>query len=158
MILIYAIIFGVLLYVVDLISVKLFKQSIVEWIENVIDGIGGENVWVRLLIILGVPFGSFYLSTVLPEDSFGFWIFTILGIVSLGYAGLAWIETRDLQFPKPKAVMLLAVGIGLWILGDVTGQKLEVGSADFSSDVFVVLGWIFVIGAIIVYYRGKARK
>ncbi len=158
MILIYAVIFGILLYVVDLIFVKLFKQSVVGWIENIIDSIGGENVWIKLLIILGVPVGSFYLSTILPEDSLGFWIFTILGIISLGYAGLAWLETSDLQFPKPKAVMLLAMGIGLWILGDVTGQKLEVGSADFSNDVFVVLGWIFVIGAVIVYRRGKVRE
>ena len=158
MILIYAIICGILLYVMDLISVKLFKQSIVGWIENIIDNISGENIWIRLLVILGVPFGSFYLSTVLPEDSLGFWIFTTLGIVSLGYVGIAWLETSDLQFPKPKAVILLVVGIGLWILGDVTGQKLEVGSADFSNDVFVVLGWIFVIGAIIVYHRGRARE
>lgn len=158
MILIYAIICGILLYVVDLISVKLFKQSVVGWIENIIDSIGGKNVWIKLLIILGVPFGSFYLSTVLPEGSFSFWIFTILGIVSLGYVGIAWIETSDLQFPKPKAIILLVVGIGLWILGDVTGQKLEVGSVDFSNDVFVVLGWIFIIGAIIVYRRGKVRE
>lgn len=155
MILIYAIICGILLYVVDLISVKLFKQSVVGWIENIINGIGGENVWLKLLIILGVPFGSFYLSTILPEDSLVFWIFTILGTVSLGYAGLAWLETSDLQFPKPKAIMLLVVGIGLWILGDVTGQRLEVGGVDFSNDVFVILGWIFIIGAVIVYRRGK---
>lgn len=158
MILIYAIICGILLYVVDLVSVKLFKQSIVGWIENIITNISGENIWAQLLIILGVPFGSFCLSTILPEDSLGFWIFTILGIISLGYAGLAWLETRDLQFPKPKAIMLLAGGIGLWILGDVTGQKLEVGSADFSNDVFVILGWIFVVGAIIVYRRGRVRE
>lgn len=158
MILIYAIICGILLYVVDLISIKLFKQSVVGWIENIIDSISGENVWIKLLIILGVPFGSFYLSTVLPEGSLGFWIFTILGITSLGYVGIAWLETSDLQFPKPKAIILLVVGIGLWVLGNVTGQKLEVGSADFSNDVFVILGWIFVIGAIIVYRRGKVRE
>lgn len=158
MIFIYAIICGILLYVVDLISVKLFKQSIVGWIEDIIASISGGNIWIQLFIILGIPFGSFYLIAVLPEGSLGFWIFTTLGVVSLGYVGIAWLETSNLQFPKSKTIILLVVGIGLWILGDVTGQKLEVGSADSSNDVFVILGWIFVIGAIIVYRRGKVRE
>ena len=160
MILIYAIILGIVLYVADFVVVKLSKQkfSIIGSIENFIDKISGENIWVRLLITLGTPFLSFYLTYNLPEDSFGYWVFMILGLVSVGYLGVSWLETSTFSAPTPKAIVLLAVGVGIWILGDKTGAGLDSGGIEISNDISVVLGWIFVIAAFVVYRRARKTE
>lgn len=160
MILIYAIIFGILLYVLDFVLGKLSKQkfSIIGSIESFIDNISGESVWVRLLIVLGTPFLSFYLSNTFLENSLGFWVFTIIGVISIGYLGISWLETSSFSAPTPKAIMLFIIGVGLWILGDQTGMGLEFGSTDVSNDIFIILGWIFIVGAVIVYWRRKSHK
>src|SRR3990167_3417631 len=146
MILIYAIILGIVLHVADFVAVKLSKQkfSIIGSIENFIDKISGENIWIRLLIVLGTPFLSFYLTYNLPEDSFGYWVFMILGLVSVGYLGVSWLETNSFSAPAPKAIVLFAIGVGIWILGDKTGAGLASGGIEISNDISVALGWIFV--------------
>ena len=160
MILIYAIVLGIVLYVADFVVVKLSKQkfSIIGSIENFIDKISGENIWIRLLIVLGTPFLSFYLTYNLPEDSFGYWIFMILGLVSVGYLGVSWLETSSFSAPTPKAIVLFAIGVGIWILGDKTGVGLTSGGIEISNDISVVLGWIFVIAAFVVYRRARKTE
>src|SRR3989338_9933491 len=160
MILIYAIILGIVLYATDFIVVKLSKQkfSIIGSIQNFIDRISGENIWVRLLVVLGTPFLSFYLTFNLPEDSFGYWVFMILGLVSAGYLGVSWLETSSFSAPAPKAIVLFAIGVGIWILGDKTGAGLASGGIEISNDISVVLGWIFVIAAFIVYRRARKTE
>jgi len=160
MIFVYAIIFGIVLYVADFVMVKLSKErlSIIGSIENFIDKISGENIWIRLLIVLGTPFLSFYLTYNLPEDSFGYWIFIILGLVSVGYLGVSWLETSSFSVPAPKAIVLFVIGVGIWILGDKTGAGLASGSIEISNDISVILGWIFVIAAFIVYFRVRKTE
>ena len=159
MILIYAIILGIVLYATDFIVVKLSKQkfSIIGSIENFIDKISGENIWVRLLVVLGTPFLSFYLTFNLPEDSFGYWVFMILGLVSAGYLGVSWLETSSFSAPAPKAIVLFVIGVGIWILGDKTGAGLASGGIEISNDISVFLGWIFVITAFVVYRRARSK-
>ncbi len=96
MIIFYAIILGVVMYTADFVVVVVTKQkfSLVGSIENLIDKISGENIWARLLIVLGTPFLSFYPTYNLPEDSFGYWVFMILGLTSLGYLGVSWFENQ----------------------------------------------------------------
>ena len=159
MILIYAIILGIVLYATDFVVVKLSKQkfSIIGSIENFIDKISGENIWVRLLVVLGTPFLSFYLTFNLPEDSFGYWVFMILGLVSAGYLGVSWLETSSFSAPAPKAIVLFVIGVGIWILGDKTGAGLASGGIEISNDISVFLGWIFVITAFVVYRRARSK-
>lgn len=124
MIFIYLVICGVLFYLADLTFAKFFKKSIIQWIDDTINRIGGENLdnlWakviLRVFIILGVPFGFFYISTILPKDSFGFWVFTILGVVFFGYAGILWLDSSSFSFPSPKVIkrviVLLAIAFVL---------------------------------------------
>lgn len=159
MILIYAIILGIVLYTADFVVAKLSKQkfSVIGSIENFIDKISGENIWVRLLIVLGTSFLSFYLTYNLPEDSFGYWAFMILGLVSVGYLGVSWLETSSFSAPTPKAIVLFVIGVGIWILGDKTGAGLASGGIEISNDIAVALGWIFVIAAVIVYWRARNK-
>jgi len=159
MILIYAIILGIVLYVADLIVVKLSKErfSIIGSIENFIDKISGENIWIRSLIVFGVPILSLYLAYgVFFEDSFGFWVFLILGLVSIGYLGVSWLETNNFSAPMPKAIVLFLVGIGLWNLVPfiATGQRIE----DTAEIVYFLPGWVFVIWAIVVYRRARKTE
>lgn len=160
MILIYAIILGIVLYAADFFVAKLSKQkfSIIGSVENIIDKISGENIWVRLLIVLGTPFLSFYFAYNLSEDSFGYWAFMILGLVSVGYLGVSWLETNSFSAPAPKAIVLFAIGVGIWILGDKTGAGLASGSIEISNDISVILGWIFVIAAFVVYRRARKTE
>ena len=160
MILIYSIILGIVLYVTDFIAVKLSKQkfSIIGSMENIIDRISGENIWVRLSVVLGTPFLSFYLTYNFPEGSFGYWAFMILGLVSVGYLGVSWLETSSFSAPAPKAIVLFAIGVGIWILGDKIGAGLASGGIEISNDISVVLGWIFVIAAFVVYRRARKTE
>lgn len=160
MILIYSIVFGTVLYVVDFVVVKLLKQkfSIIGNIENFIDKISGENIWAKLLIVLGTPFLSFYLAHNLSEDSFGYWTFVVLGLISVGYLGVSWFETSSFSDPTPKAIVLFVIGVGIWILGDKTGTGLESGGIEISNDISVVLGWIFVIAAFVVYHGAQKKE
>ena len=158
MIFIYAIIFRILLFVLDSVVVKLSKEkfSIIGTIENAIDRISGENVWIRLLIVLGTPFLSLYLAyEVFSEDSFEFWVFLILGLVSIGYLGVSWLENNDFSVPAPKAIALFLVGVGLWYLVPLIGTGQAIG--DTTEIVYLLPGWIFVIWGIIVYRRARSK-
>jgi|GEM_PF-1502047 len=160
MILIYAVVLGIILYITDFVAIKLSKQkfSIIDSIENFIDKFSGKNIWIRLLIVLGTPFLSFYLAYNLPEDSFGYWMFMILGLVSVGYLGVSWLETSNFSTPTPKVIMLFAIGLSIWILGDKTGAGLASGNIDISNDISIALGWIFVVVAFIVYRKAQKTK
>ncbi len=160
MILIYAIILGIVLYGADFVVIKFSKQkfSIIGSIENFIDKISRENIWVRLLIVLGTPFLSFYLTYNLPEDSFGYWAFMILGLISVGYLGVSWLETSSFSAPTPKALVLFAIGVVIWVLGDKSGAGLVSGGIEISNDISVALGWIFVIAAFVVYFRTRKTE
>lgn len=157
MIFIYAIILGIILYVVDFIVFKFSKQkfSIIDNIDNILDKISGENIWVRLLIVFGIPFLFFYLTYSLPQDSFGYWVFMILGLVFVGYLGFSWLDTRNLSIPTPKSIVLFVIGIGIWMLGDKTGTSLTSGEIEISNDISVICGWLFIIAAVIVYRKSK---
>jgi len=157
MIFIYAIIFGILLFVLDSVVVKLSKEkfSIIGTIENAIDRISGENVWIRLLIVLGTPFLSLYLAyEVFSEDSFEFWVFLILGLVSIGYLGVSWLENNGLSNPKPKAIILFVIGVGLWVLGMNISRMI---TGDMTNGLYFLPGWAFVIWGIVVYRRSRDK-
>lgn len=110
------------------------------------------------MIVLGTPFLAFYLTYNLPEDSFGYWAFMILGLVSVGYLGVSWLETSSFSAPTPKAIVLFLIGVSIWILGDKTGAGLASGGIEISNDSSIFLGWIFVIAAFVVHRRARKTE
>ncbi|OGY38689.1 MAG: hypothetical protein A2391_00165 [Candidatus Brennerbacteria bacterium RIFOXYB1_FULL_41_13] len=89
-----AIIFGVILLILDKIVATIFKQkiSILDRTENGLDAITHDNPWLKLLILLGIPTILFFLQGAVVGDSAAYWIITILFVVSLGYLGVPWFR------------------------------------------------------------------
>jgi hypothetical protein len=89
-----AIIFGVVLLILNKIVASIFKQeiSILDRTENGLDSITHDNPWLKLLILLGIPTILFFLQGAVVGDSVAYWIITILFVVFLGYLGVSWFR------------------------------------------------------------------
>ena len=89
-----AIIFGVVLLMLDKIVASIFKQeiSILDRTENGLNAITHDNPWLKLLILLGIPTTLFFLQGTVVGDSVAYWIITILFVISLGYLGVSWFR------------------------------------------------------------------
>ncbi len=94
MIFVYYIVFGLVFILVDWILGKLTETEdpIYNFIEDSLLKLVGENSIIYALILFGGLIGSLLVANTFTENTLGFWIFTSIGVILVGFIGKSWIK------------------------------------------------------------------